>query len=205
MTDENVLAIRRELFDRLGAFQGLEFNVARYFPTLLARENNLFVPRSRAETDPGFKQIIPYVLLTHDGRVLHYVRGKKVGEQRLASKGSIGIGGHLNDADENLFSVDETSYNAGVQREVNEELNVQSGYRNEIRALLNDDNTEVGKVHLGIVHVFALDGAQVSKRESAITQVEFLTVEELRARRETLETWSQMCVDRIEELLALSY
>ncbi len=204
MTDENVLAIRRELFDRLGAFQGLEFNVARYFPTLLARENNLFVPRSRAETDPGFKQIIPYVLLTHEGRVLHYVRGKKVGEQRLASKGSIGIGGHLNDVDENLFSVDETSYNAGVQREVNEELIVQSGYRNEIRALLNDDNTEVGKVHLGIVHVFELDGAQVSKRESAITQVEFLTIEELRARRETLETWSQMCVDRIGELLALS-
>ena len=126
MTDENVLAIRRELFDRLGAFQGLEFNVARYFPTLLARDNNLFVPRSRAETDPGFKQIIPYVLLTHEGRVLHYVRGKKVGEQRLASKGSIGIGGHLNDGDENLFSVDVASYNAGVQREVNEELIVQN-------------------------------------------------------------------------------
>lgn len=201
MTDENVLAIRRELFDSLGAFQGLEFNVARYFPTLLARENNLFVPRARAETDPGFKQIIPYVLLTHEGRVLHYVRGKKVGEQRLASKGSIGIGGHLNDIDENLFSVDETSYNAGVQREVNEELIVQSGYRNEIRALLNDDGTEVGKVHLGIVHVFRLDGALVSKREAAITQMSFLTPDELRARRDTLETWSQMCVDRLEELL----
>lgn len=205
MTDENVLAIRRGLFDALGAFQGLEFNVARYFPTLLARENNLFVPRARAETDPGFKQIIPYVLLTWEGRVLHYVRGKKVGEQRLASKGSIGIGGHLNDRDENLFSVDETSYRAGVQREVNEELTVQSGYRDEIRALLNDDGTEVGKVHLGIVHVFALDGPEVSKREAAITQLSFLTTEELRARRDTLETWSQMCVDRLDELLALSY
>lgn len=201
MTDENVLAIRRELFDALGAFQGLEFNVARYFPTLLARENNLFVPRARAETDPAFKQIIPYVLLTHEGRVLHYVRGKKVGEQRLASKGSIGIGGHLNDLDENLFSVDETSYDAGVQREVNEELVVQSGYRNEIRALLNDDGTEVGKVHLGIVHVFALDGPEVSKREAGITQMSFLTPDELRARRDHLETWSQMCVDRLEELL----
>ena len=201
--DEMVLAVRRELFDSLGAFQGLEFNVAHYFPSLLARENNRFIPRSSAETDPGFKQIIPYALLTHEGRVLHYVRGKKVGEQRLASKGSIGIGGHLNELDENLFSVDETSYQAGVQREVTEELILDSPYQNDIRALLNDDSTEVGRVHLGIVHVFTLETADVTKREAAITQMAFLTPDELRARRHTLETWSQMCVDQLDKLLAV--
>ena len=176
------------LFDQLGAFQGLNFDVARYLPPILARENNFFVPRSAAEQDPGFKQIIPYVLLTHAGRVLHYVRGKKGGEQRLVAKGSIGIGGHLNDADENLFSFDQRSYLAGVRREVDEELILQSGYQNHIRALLNDDSTEVGRVHLGIVHVFELDSAQVTKRESPITQLAFLTPEELRARRDQLET-----------------
>ena len=201
--EEMVLAIRRGLFDQLGAFHGLNFDVARYLPPFHARENNFFVPRSRAETDPGCKQLIPYVLLAHGGRVLHYVRGKKGGEQRLVAKGSIGIGGHLNDADENLFSYDQLAYLAGVRREVEEELIVQSPYQNHIRALLNDDSTEVGQVHLGIVHVFELETAQVSKRESVITQLAFLTPEELRARRDQLETWSQLCLDQLDELLAV--
>ena len=199
--EEMVLAIRRSLFDKLGDFQGLQFDVARYLPPILARENNFFVPRSQAELDPGCKQIIPYVLLAHEGRVLHYVRGKQGGEKRLTAKGSIGIGGHLNDADENLFSFDQRSYLAGVKREVDEELIVQSGYQNHIRALLNDDSTEVGRVHLGIVHVFELGGDQVAKREAQITQLAFLTPDELRARREQLETWSQFCVDNLDRLL----
>ena len=199
--EEMVLAIRRELFDQLGAFQGLNFDVAHYLPPILRRENNFFVPRSRAELDPGCKQIIPYVILTHQGQMLHYVRGKKGGEQRLIAKGSIGIGGHLNDADENLFSYDQLSYLAGVRREVEEELILQSGYQNHIRALLNDDSTEVGKVHLGVVHVFELESSQVSKRESVITQLAFLTREELLARREQLETWSQLCLDQLDHLL----
>ena len=197
-----VLAIRRALFDQLGAFQGLNFDVSRYLPPILARENNFFVPRSTAELDPGLKQIIPYVVLTHGGRVLHYVRGKKGGEQRLVAKGSIGIGGHLNDADENLFSYDQRSYLAGVRREVDEELILLSGYQNHIRALLNDDSTDVGKVHLGIVHVFELESPQVTKREAVITQLGFLPPEELRARRDQLETWSQFCLDGLDRLLA---
>ena len=202
--EEMILAIRRSLFDELGAFQGLSFDVARYLPPILSRENNFFVPRSRAELDPGCKQIIPYVLLTHAGRVLHYVRGKKGGEQRLVAKGSIGIGGHLNDADENLFSYDQRAYLAGVRREVNEELIVQGGYQNHIRALLNDDSTEVGRVHLGVVHVFELENAQVSKRESVITQLAFLTPDELQARHDQLETWSQICLAGLEQLLLLT-
>ena len=200
--EEMVLAIRRSLFDQLGDFQGLNFDVARYLPPILARENNFFLPRSAAELDPGSKQIIPYVVLTHGGRVLHYVRGKKGGEQRLVAKGSIGIGGHLNDADENLFSYDQRSYLNGVRREVEEELILQGGYQNHIRALLNDDSTEVGRVHLGIVHVFELDSPQVTKREAVITQLGFLTPDELRARRDRLETWSQICLDGLERLLA---
>ena len=200
--EEMVLAIRRSLFDKLGAFQGLSFDVPRYLAPILARENNFFIPRSRAELDPAYKQIIPYVVLTHAGRLLHYVRGKKGGEQRLVAKGSVGIGGHLNDADENLFSLDQRSYLAGVRREVEEELILQGGYQNHIRALLNDDSNEVGRVHLGIVHVFELDGDQVSKRESQITQLGFLTPDELRERRDRLETWSQLCVDGLDQLLA---
>src|SRR6187397_2370807 len=122
MKDEMILVVRRALFDELGAFQGLNFDIDRYLPALLARENNFFTPRPPAESDPSLKQIIPYVLLVHGGRVFHYVRGKKSGEQRLVAKGSIGIGGHMNDGDESLFAWDEKAYRTGVEREVNEEV-----------------------------------------------------------------------------------
>src|ERR1700733_11866669 len=154
MKDEMILVVRRSLFDELGEFQGLNFEIGRYLPALLARANNFFAPRSAAETDPTLKQIIPYTLLVHEGRVLHYVRGKKAGEQRLVAKGSIGIGGHINDHDEGLFAMDRAAYEAAVRREVGEELRVGASYTDHVVALLNDDSNEVGKVHLGVVHVF---------------------------------------------------
>lgn len=201
MKEEMILVVRRALFDQLGSFQGLNFDVDRYLPAFLTRENNFFMPRSAAENDPSFKQIIPYVLLVHQGRVLHYVRGKKAGEQRLVAKGSIGIGGHMNDADEHLFALDRAAYNAGVEREVNEELHVQSPFRNDIVALLNDDSNDVGRVHLGVLHVFQLETDAVQKREQMITNLGFLTPAELRARRDALESWSQICVDALDQIL----
>jgi len=202
MSEEQILVVRRTVFEQLGAFQGLNFNVGHYLPTLLARENNFFTARGPAETNPELKQIIPYAVLVHGERVLHYVRGKKAGEQRLAAKGSIGIGGHMNDGDEGLFALDEEAYKAGVQREVNEELNVETGYTNRIVALLNDDSNPVGQVHLGVVHVFRLESDRVSKREQMITNLAFLGREELLARREQMETWSQILIDHLDELLA---
>src|ERR1043166_9820340 len=95
--DENILVIKRELLDRLGSFHGLNFEPRIYLGAFLSRGNNFFLPRAKAETDPTHKQIIPYALIAHGDTVLHYVRGKKAGEQRLVAKGSIGIGGHMND------------------------------------------------------------------------------------------------------------
>src|SRR5881296_339181 len=198
---ENVLVVRRNLFEQLGSFQGLSFEPEKYLNLLLSRGNNFFLPRAQAENDSAYKQIIPYVLLAFQDRVLHYVRGKKAGEQRLIAKGSIGIGGHMNEADESLFAVDEQAYRAGVEREVNEEIKINTQLEDRIVALLNDDSTEVGRVHLGIVHVFKLAEPNVEKREAMITGLTFLPKNELLARRETMETWSQLCVDSLDRLL----
>jgi predicted NUDIX family phosphoesterase len=200
--NENVLVVRRSLFHELGNFHGLNFEPQRYLDAILARGNNYFLTRATAETDPTHKQIIPYALLACGDRVLHYVRGKKAGEQRLVAKGSIGIGGHMNDQDESLFAWDEQAYRAGVEREVNEEVQIETPFEDRIVALLNDDTTEVGRVHLGVVHVFRLQEAKVQKREAMITSLAFLTKSELLERRETLETWSQICVDQLDRLLA---
>src|ERR1700732_187768 len=94
--NENVLVIRRSLFDELGSFQGLNFEAEKYLKAILSRGNNFFIPRPEAETNPAYKQIIPYALIAFEKTVLHYVRGKKAGEQRLVAKGSGWIGGHMN-------------------------------------------------------------------------------------------------------------
>ena len=200
---ENVLVVKRSLFDQLGNFHGLNFEPGKYLDALLTRGNNFFLPRAQAENDPAYKQIIPYALVAFGNRVLYYVRGKKAGEQRLVAKGSIGIGGHMNQEDELLFNyaLNEAAYRAGVEREVNEEIKIDTQFEDRIVALLNDDTTDVGRVHLGIVHVFKLAEPKVEKREAMITNLTFLVRAELTARRESLETWSQICVDSLDRLL----
>jgi predicted NUDIX family phosphoesterase len=193
VTEENVLVVGRSLFDELGAFHGLNFEPQKYLDAFLSRGNNFFLPRPKAEINPAYKQIIPYALIAFQKKVAYYVRGKKAGEQRLVAKGSIGIGGHMNETDESLFAMDEQAYRAGVERD--------SPFEDRIVALLNDDTTEVGRVHLGIVHVFKLAEPKVEKREAMITGLTFLTKDELFARRETMETWSQICLDSLDRLL----
>ena len=199
--NENVLVVRRSLFDQLGSFQGLNFESHKYLDAFLSRGNNFFLPRPEAENNPAYKQIIPYALIAFGNSVVYYVRGKKAGEQRLVAKGSIGIGGHMNEGDESLFALDEEAYRVGVEREVNEEIKIHTQFDDRIVALLNDDTTDVGRVHLGVVHVFTLAEPKVEKREAMITGLTFLTKEELVARRESLETWSQICVDSLDQLL----
>jgi len=84
---------------------------------------------------------------------------------------------------------------------VNEEIKIDTKFDDRIVALLNDDTTEVGQVHLGIVHVFKLAEPKVEKREAMITNLAFLCKDELLKRRELLETWSRICVDSLERLL----
>ena len=199
-TDENVLVVRRSLFDELGAFQGLQPDVDRYLAAFLRRENNFFLPRSRAETDPAYKQIIPYAVFSFGGRILHYVRGAKSGEKRLVAMGSVGIGGHINDNDESLFSFDLEAYRVAVRREIEEELKLEGSYEDRVAALINDDSTEVGRVHLGVVHLVALDHAGVRAGERAIAELRFLTLDELKRRRDKLESWSQIVLDAWETL-----
>ena len=98
--EEQVLVIDREILEELGLFQGLMFNVDRYLRKIFLPGVPRFMPRSQAESDEKYKQIIPYVIITHDAKYLCYVRGKRAGEARLLGQMSIGIGGHINPGDD---------------------------------------------------------------------------------------------------------
>jgi predicted NUDIX family phosphoesterase len=196
--NEHVLVVPRSLFDALGEFQGLSFEVDRHLPAFLDPANNYFLQRDEAEHDPTRKQIIPYAIFHHAGRFLRYVRSKKSGEQRLAAKASLGVGGHINAGDAAAASLERSTYLAGVEREIAEELRIEGGWTQRIVALLNDDSSEVGQVHFGVVHLVDLENDRVTPNEETITEIEFLTPAELRVGRECLETWSQMCLDGLE-------
>ena len=202
--DESVLVIKRELFDEIGTFQGISTEIDKYLPAFLNPSNNFFIHRELAEDDPTHKQIIPYAIFKYGDKFLRYLRGKKSGEQRLASKSSIGIGGHINQDDFNSSSLEKDTYLTGIEREINEELIINCDYNNLPIALINDDSNDVGQVHLGVVHLFDLESDQVEAGEANIENLEFLSSDDLLREKDNLESWSQICVDHLDEIIKLN-
>ena len=92
---EQVLVETTALFDQIGAFQGFSPDVDRYLPPLLDPAQLSYRSRSEVETDPSFKQLIPYVVLRCGDQVFHYTRGQRGTESRLRALRSIGVGGHI--------------------------------------------------------------------------------------------------------------
>ena len=201
--EEQVLVVERKVLEEVGMFHGLTFDVVRYLGKIFVPGVPHFMPRSQTEKDPAYKQLIPYVIMTYDGKYLSYVRGRRAGETRLVGHRSIGIGGHINRADDMpLFNANfYETYLTAVEREVAEEVSVETSHTDRVIALLNDESNEVGRVHLGIVHYWILDVPKVSKREQMITQMAFMTPAELQEVRDTLETWSRLCLSHLAEMI----
>lgn len=203
MSEEQILVIQRSLFDELGAFQGINHDLERYLSAFLNGNNNFFTPRGPAEINPSLKQLIPYAIFTYQGKVLRYTRGGKSGEQRLAAKMSIGIGGHINDTDGTHGAFDSNTYLNAVNREISEELQLGGPFTQRPVALLNDDSNEVGKVHLGVIHIVRLTSPEIAPNEASIAEPRLCSREELEAESARLETWSQICLANLTRLLAI--
>jgi predicted NUDIX family phosphoesterase len=200
--EEQVLVVERKVLEDVEIFQGLQFDVDKYIRKLFVSGVPRFMPRAQVEKDPSFKQLIPYVIMAHNGKYLTYIRGSRAGESRLVAKRSIGIGGHINPVDDMpLFNASfYETYLAAVEREVAEEVSVETTHTDCIVALLNDESNEVGSVHLGIVHYWTLAEPKVSRKEQMITQMAFMTPAELQQVQDTMETWSQLCLSGLNEM-----
>jgi predicted NUDIX family phosphoesterase len=196
-----VLVVPTSVFRSLGHFQGFSADAERYLAELLRTEHVAYRPRAEMEDDPSFKQLIPYCVFRWrdpDGRTLvfHYRRGTGQGEGRLHRKRSIGVGGHISsdDASDDLA----TAYQDGMHRELEEEVIIETPYRERRLGLINDDLSPVGQVHLGVVHVFDVDQPAVHPREEEILEAGFAPLEELRADAESFESWSQFVLEALK-------
>ncbi|MFL5240468.1 MAG: phosphoesterase [Gemmataceae bacterium] len=190
--DERVLVVPTSLLHEIGVFQGFCTRVEDYVPRLINSQSLSYRPRSAVETDPTFKQIIPYVVLRCGDQVFHYTRGKAATEARLQALRSLGVGGHINETDSTLF---DDPYRLGMVREVEEEVHLETPYTERCIGLINDDSTPVGQVHLGIVHILDLAEPRVRRREQGLTRSGFAAIGDLTSERDQFESWSQFLLD----------
>jgi len=196
MSIEHVLVIPTRVFHEVGHFQGFSSEIDRYLDVILDPAHASYRPRPQMEQDPSFKQLIPYCVFRFEDQVFHYQRGTAQGEARLHAKRSIGVGGHVSTAD---LAKAQSPYLEGMRRELEEEVDIECGWSEDCVGLINDDETEVGKVHLGIVHIFELDNPKVQPREKSMINAGFAPLAELIKQIDQFETWSQICLKFLAE------
>jgi len=192
---ERVLVVPRDVVPDRASWYGLRTDGIDAFLTVVA-ERGRYEPRSAMEVDPSFKQIIPYLVLRDGERYFLMRRTKAGGDARLHDRWSIGVGGHVDLGDEDLAG--------GLRREWHEELVAHFEPTFTPYALLNDDTTEVGAVHLGVVILADAEGRPVRVRETEKLSGAFATPAEVAAGAKHLETWSRIVFDALETVAAAS-
>jgi len=199
-TEERVLCFERKLLEDLGVFQGLSLDIEKYLPVVTASANILYRNRSEAELDKRYKQLIPYVLVICKDKILRYRRGKGGGEKRLHGLYSVGVGGHISEEDNGLFT-NAVGYHESMRRELMEEVAIE-GAQEAAVAVINDDSTDVGYVHFGVVHVLNVSSEDVAGRRSGIVSPEFVPMADAIKEAGEYESWSRFCLEQLNVLLA---
>src|SRR5437773_5079951 len=199
-TEERVLCFERKLLEELGVFQGLSLAIEKYLPVVTSSSNTLYLNRSDAEQDKRYKQLIPYVLIICHGKILRYRRGRGGQETRLHGLYSVGIGGHIAEEDHELFSSG-LGYQEGMRRELMEEVAIEE-VKEAAVAVINDDSTEVGYVHFGVVHLMHAANETMAGRRSSIVGPEFVPITEAVKDLAGYESWSRFCLEHLDALLS---
>ncbi len=189
--EEYVMVIKRcDLFLNEEGFQGiLSTNVEPYLDRI--HTLHCFFPRSRMETDPTYKQIIPYMVFKYSDRYFLMQRTPASGEQRLKDKFTLGIGGHVR-----MEDLTDNSLWSWASREFEEEIEYKGNLKISTLGILNDDSNSVGQVHVGLVLLLVGDSPDI-KVKSEMKSGVLATLEECKARYEALESWSQIVLNAL--------
>ena len=207
---EFVYVVKRyDLFDRSFPHGFVTEPAAVAEWTRRIRDRGFFLERRQAEQDSGFKQIIPYTLVLHGEQVLLLRRLAKGGEARLHGKLSIGVGGHINPIDGVVPGAAGAAgadlLDAGCRRELEEEIEIRCPYALQPVGIINDDASDVGSVHFGLVNLARCERPDVGIRESEVLEGSFVDRAELEelasAEGGRFETWSALIIERLDEAL----
>jgi predicted NUDIX family phosphoesterase len=198
--DEHILVVPRAHLFAGQAWHGLqEINVDHYMHVI--NDHKEFHPRSAMETDPTYKQIIPYLIFTHDNRYFLMQRKSDASEARLRNKLTLGIGGHIREEDLSAVALakedkKENSLVAWAMREFHEEVNYAGNITVKPLGIINDDSNDVGKVHIGFAFLLIGDSPEISVK-SELKCGELVSLNDCIAQKECMESWSQFVVDAL--------
>ena len=184
--DEQILVIKRTtIFGEKKAWHGINRENISDCLTKITKYKE-FHSRSIMEQDNTYKQIIPYLVFTHQGQYFLMQREKNISEKRLQNKFSLGIGGHIRKED----MVNNSIFDWAT-REFHEEISYDGSVAVETIGILNDDSNEVGKVHLGIVLLLCGNTNTIAVR-SELKSGTLVSLEECARKYNQLESWSQI-------------
>jgi predicted NUDIX family phosphoesterase len=189
VSDERVFVVPRSIVPHAAEWHGLRTDGLDTFVATVERDGH-YERRAEMERDPSFKQIIPYLVLRDGDRYFLMQRTTAGGDARLHGLYSIGVGGHLNPGDGGVLG--------GLEREWHEELVADFLPEFRLVALLNDDTTPVGAVHLGAVYVADVAGRPVAIRETDKLRGRFADPVEVAAVVERMETWSRLAFEFLQ-------
>lgn len=189
---EEILVVRRNiLFQNNPAWNGINTTTFDTFVENIQR-HAAYIPRAHAETNPAYKQIIPYMIFRFEQKIFVMQRKSTASEQRLANKYSLGIGGHIRQED--IIDNDIFSW---AKREFEEEVSYNGSLKISKIGVLNDESTEVSKVHLGMVLLLEGDNENIQIKDEHKSGM-LLTFTECKALYPLLENWSQMVLNFLE-------
>ncbi len=191
--DEQILVVKRStLLPEGTAWQGL--NTDRFDELFsIVQQKQEFQPRSLMEEDPSYKQIIPYLVFCHDDRYFLMQRQAKASEQRLKSKYTLGIGGHIRQED-----LTENDIMSWAQREFHEEVYYEGDYTVTPIGILNDDSNLVGQVHIGFVILIKGTSSSISIK-SELKSGTLYTLKECETFYDSMEGWSKTVFDTLKK------
>jgi predicted NUDIX family phosphoesterase len=189
--DEMILVVKRaDIFSSFPVWHGLAQEPLEHCLETIKTKKE-FQPRSVMETDPTYKQIIPYLIFNHEDGYFLMQRQGNASEQRLKNKYSLGIGGHIRLEDMSSDSIFEWA-----KREFHEEVNYAGDLQIETVGILNDDTNAVGQVHIGLVLLLKGNNSHISVK-SELKSGTLLTLQELQPFVEHMESWSQMVYEKL--------
>jgi predicted NUDIX family phosphoesterase len=183
---EKVLAITRSILDKVCPNT---FNHNTAEARAAFKGHTEFIARNLVETDFTRKQIIPYVLAKCGDKYLCIQRTSKQTESRLHNKYGLGVGGHINDEDQ---SPDQDIIDAGMRRELNEEIQFPDEVSCKLVGIINDDTLEVDRVHTGFVYVLESSTETFDLQEKDQHLPSWKTIAELTELEPLMESWAKV-------------
>ena len=195
MSKASILVIERKHIPEPLLKQGFNPASESLVKALLENPQLFFMQRDLAENDPNYKQLIPYVVFQSPKGFFSYQRGKASSETRLRMLRSLGGGGHIEKED---GDIGQKSYFKGLWRELKEEVGIDPSNNIKLLGFINDDSNEVGKVHLGIVHLYLLETSDLESKELNLTDCKFSSISKIKEEEESFETWSRLLIPFLE-------